>query len=61
VVPAEFETAVEIFFRVMVQYLLPQSDVEHSVADIRANGYKIFGLKAGHAYDSVSNIVPGWM
>lgn len=42
VVPAEFETAVEIFVRVLVQYLIPEDQIERFVADIRSDGYKMF-------------------
>ena len=42
VIPAEFETAVEIFVRVLVQYLIPQNEIERFVAEVRADGYKMF-------------------
>jgi CPA2 family monovalent cation:H+ antiporter-2 len=37
-----FETAVEVFVRVLIQYLIPQNEIERFVADIRADGYKMF-------------------
>lgn len=41
VIPADFETAVEIFTRTLIQFMVPQNDIERFVADIRANGYKM--------------------
>jgi CPA2 family monovalent cation:H+ antiporter-2 len=42
IIPAEFETAVEIFVRVLIQYLIPQNEIERFVAEVRADGYKMF-------------------
>ncbi len=42
VIPEEFETSVEIFVRVLHQYLVPQDTIEQLVSRIRAEGYKMF-------------------
>jgi len=41
VVPEEFETSVEILSRVLRNYLVPQSDIERCVAEIRSDGYEM--------------------
>jgi len=42
VVPAEFETSVEIFTRVLAKYLVPRKDIEHFISEVRAGGYEMF-------------------
>lgn len=42
VIPEEFETSVEIFTRVMMEYLVPHDQIERFIADVRADGYKMF-------------------
>jgi CPA2 family monovalent cation:H+ antiporter-2 len=42
VVPEEFETAVEIFTRLLKKYLVPQSEIDKLVAEVRADGYQMF-------------------
>lgn len=39
VIPEEFETAIEIFVRVLQKYLLPRTVIEHCVAEIRSDSY----------------------
>jgi CPA2 family monovalent cation:H+ antiporter-2 len=39
IIPEEYETSVEIFFRILRKYLVPQEDIEKLVNDLRANGY----------------------
>jgi CPA2 family monovalent cation:H+ antiporter-2 len=41
VVPEEFETSVEILSRVLRNYLVPQDDIEHCVAEVRSEGYEM--------------------
>ncbi|MBE0447056.1 MAG: cation:proton antiporter [Actinobacteria bacterium] len=41
VVPEEFETSVEIFTRVLKKYLIPRSEIEKFVADVRSGGYEM--------------------
>ncbi|MEG9326828.1 cation:proton antiporter [Salinimicrobium catena] len=42
VIPEEFETSVEIFSRVLSNYLVPVDDLENLVDRIRADNYKMF-------------------
>lgn len=42
VIPEEFETSVEIFTRVLMEYLVPHDQIERFIADVRADGYKMF-------------------
>jgi CPA2 family monovalent cation:H+ antiporter-2 len=39
VIPEEFETAVEIFVRVLARYLVPQDEIARLAAGVRAEGY----------------------
>ena len=41
VVPEEFETSVEILSRVLRNYLVPQDDIEHCIAEVRSDGYEM--------------------
>ncbi|GAB4326955.1 MAG: monovalent cation:proton antiporter family protein [Candidatus Zixiibacteriota bacterium] len=41
VIPEEFETAIEIFVRVLQAYLLPRSIIESLVAEIRSDSYGV--------------------
>jgi CPA2 family monovalent cation:H+ antiporter-2 len=42
VIPEEFETSVEIFTRVLMEYLVPHDQIERFIAEVRADGYKMF-------------------
>lgn len=41
VVPEEFETSIEIFSRLLHKYLVPQDEVDHFIADIRAESHEL--------------------
>jgi CPA2 family monovalent cation:H+ antiporter-2 len=41
VIPEEFETSVEILFRVLKRFLIPQDVIEECVADVRRDGYEM--------------------
>lgn len=41
VIPEEFETSVEIFSRLLHQYLVPQDEIEHFVQNIRSDNYEM--------------------
>lgn len=45
VIPEEFETSVEIFSRVLSNYLVPIDDLENLVERIRADNYEMFQSK----------------
>lgn len=42
VIPEEFETSVEIFSRVLHNFLIPTEDIEQFIDRIRADNYKLF-------------------
>ena len=42
VIPEEYETSVEIFARLLRNYLLPQDAIDRYVAEIRDHGYEMF-------------------
>ncbi|MBD3299364.1 MAG: sodium:proton exchanger [candidate division Zixibacteria bacterium] len=48
VIPEEFETAIEIFVRVLQTYLLPRSIIESLVAQIRSDSYSV--LRSAETY-----------
>lgn len=39
VIPEEFETSVEILSRVLRNYMVPHSDIERCIAEVRSDGY----------------------
>jgi len=41
VIPEEYETAVEIFIRVLNHYLVPQQDIDRFLNEVRADGYQM--------------------
>ncbi len=51
VVPEEFETSVEIFSRVLRNYLVPQHDVDRCIAEVRSDGYDMLrSLSRRHSH-----------
>ncbi|CAG0988325.1 Putative cation/proton antiporter YbaL [Geobacteraceae bacterium] len=42
VVPEEFETSIEIFSRVLRNFLVPHDQIDHCVAEIRSGSYDMF-------------------
>ncbi|MGD9161348.1 MAG: cation:proton antiporter [Desulfobacteraceae bacterium] len=41
VIPEEFETSIEIFSRALSKYLIPKSEIDRHVSDIRTDGYQM--------------------
>jgi CPA2 family monovalent cation:H+ antiporter-2 len=41
VIPEEYETAVEIFIRVLHHYLVPQQNIDKFMAEVRSDGYQM--------------------
>ncbi len=41
VIPEEFETSIEILSRVLRNYMVPLSDIERCIADVRSDGYEM--------------------
>jgi monovalent cation:H+ antiporter-2, CPA2 family len=55
VIPEEFETSVEIFTRVLRKYLVPKSDIEKFIQEVRADSYRMLrGLPKG--FDSLADL-----
>lgn len=51
VVPEEFETSVEIFARVLKNYLVPQHDIDRCIAEVRSDGYDMLrSLSRRHSH-----------
>lgn len=48
VVSAEYEAAVEIFARVLHQYMIPQDKIEGFIGELRADGYQRLRSVEGH-------------
>jgi len=42
VIPEEFETSIEIFSRVLRNYLVPHDRIEHCIGEIRSDSYQMF-------------------
>ncbi|MDT8446667.1 MAG: cation:proton antiporter [bacterium] len=47
VVTAEYEASVEIFARVLHQYMIPQDEIERFVSEVRADGYRMLRKMGG--------------
>ncbi|RPD91790.1 potassium transporter KefB [Aureibaculum marinum] len=45
VIPEEFETSIEIFSRVMHNFLVPESQIDQLIDYVRSNNYDIFQMK----------------
>ncbi len=61
VIPEEFETAVEIFTRVLNKYLIPKSDIEDFVLNVRSEGYKMFRSISKHTtYSDLKLHIPNY-
>ena len=41
VIPEEFETSIEIFSRALSKYLIPKSEIDRHVSEIRTDGYQM--------------------
>ncbi|QSZ67595.1 potassium transporter KefB [Methanofollis aquaemaris] len=49
VIPAEFETSVEIFTRILTTYLVPREEIERFTTEVRAGGYGFLRATARQA------------
>ncbi|WP_029036881.1 monovalent cation:proton antiporter family protein [Salinimicrobium xinjiangense] len=53
VIPEEFETSIEIFSRVLTNYLVPVDELENLVDSVRADNYQVFqSRKTFHSFHS---------
>lgn len=55
VIPEEFETSVEIFSRVLANYLVPMDEIDKLVIQLRSDGYEMFRKLPGKS-SLLSNI-----
>lgn len=58
VIPEEFETAIDLFERIMTNFLLPQSEIEKIIARIRDDHYGIFYEKTDKVKYNVFKEIP---
>lgn len=42
VIPEEFETSIQIFSRILQNFLVPEDDIDHMVEKVRADNYQLF-------------------
>ncbi len=47
VIPDEFGTSIEVFSRVLLQYHVPQEDIQTFISEIRADGYELLRHQGG--------------
>jgi CPA2 family monovalent cation:H+ antiporter-2 len=52
VIPEEYETAVEIFARVLLHYQVPMKEIERLVGEVRTDGYGLFRLHGRSAINA---------
>jgi monovalent cation:H+ antiporter-2, CPA2 family len=60
VIPEEFETSVEIFTRVLMNYLVPRDKIEKYVTDVRSGGYQMLRSfsKTNHSFSDLEVALP---
>jgi len=58
VIPEEFETAIDLFERVLSNYLLPQSEIDTTIARIRDDNYGIFYEKSEDSKFNILKEIP---
>src|SRR5699024_9121601 len=59
VIPEEFETSIQIFSRILQNFLVPEDEIAHLIEKVRADNYELFkgGLKRPKTFKS-TDIVP---
>jgi CPA2 family monovalent cation:H+ antiporter-2 len=60
VIPEEFETSVEIFTRVLEEFLVPRNDIELFIREVRSDNYALFskGDRIDHSLNRLRNSMP---
>ncbi|HZK93743.1 MAG TPA: cation:proton antiporter [Prolixibacteraceae bacterium] len=58
VIPEEFETAIDLFERVLTNFLLPENEIDTTIARIRDDHYGIFYEKKGDERTSILKEIP---
>jgi CPA2 family monovalent cation:H+ antiporter-2 len=61
VIPEEFETSVEIFTRVLADYLVPQADIDAVATEIRSEEYRMLRspTEGRHRIEALERTLPG--
>jgi K+:H+ antiporter len=57
VIPEEFETAIELFTRVLQHYNVPMNDIRSSVSEMRKEHYQVFRSDERSAPDEIANLL----
>ena len=57
-IPEEFETSIEIFSRVLHNYLVPINELENLISSIRANNYKMLQTQSRLPLTTASTRIP---
>jgi CPA2 family monovalent cation:H+ antiporter-2 len=58
VIPEEFETAIDLFERVMANFLLPRKEIDHAIDQIRSDHYGIFLEETSSTKFNISKDIP---
>ena len=58
VIPEEFESAIEIFERVLKKLLIPKGEIDTAITKIRDDNYGIFREKEDNLKYSLTNVIP---
>lgn len=58
VIPEEFETAIDLFERVMANFLLPRKDIDTAIDQIRSDHYGIFMEETTNTKYNISKDIP---
>lgn len=60
VIPEEFETSVEIFTRVLEEYLVPRNDIEKFIREVRSDNYALFSKedRIDHSLNRLRSTLP---
>lgn len=58
VIPEEFETAIDLFERVMANFLLPRKEIDTAIDQIRSDHYGIFMEENGNTRFNISKDIP---
>ena len=60
VIAEEFESSIDLFVRVLTEYVTPREEIEQFVAEMRADGYRMFRT-ASSEFATVCNLSPMFM
>ena len=61
VIPEEFETAIDLYERILKKYLMPRREINTIIAKIRDDNYGIFREKDSNSDYSFMEEIPYWI